>query len=156
MKILVSEDGYKQYLDLVKEIDLKLDNISLDQSEGFKSTGDGWHDNFAFEEAAREEIRLSKLYSDLVKNKEFIEVINDKYHKNKVNINDVIKIRFDEDDYEIIKLTGKYMPDNMADIQEVTLNSEIGKNIYNKKIGSKVNYFVNENKISFEIVERIN
>ena len=67
-----------------------------------------------------------------------------------INIGDVLKleIKYDFDDSEItiIRLTGKYLPDTNANIQEISLNSPIGRAIYMKNIYDKNIYYMINNK----------
>ena len=82
------------------------------------------------------------------------------YEDNKVNINDIIKIRImysvDDIEEELIKLTGKYIPNTEAKIQEISLNSPLGKAIYMKDIGSFTSYVVGDKEIKVEIISKCN
>ena len=53
----------------------------------------------------------------------------------------------------IIKLTGKYLPDDNKN--EVSLNSPIGKALYRSKIGTTISYEVNSKKIKVYIIRKV-
>ena len=101
--------------------------------------------------------KLEKMYSEQNK----LEIIDMPiYEDNKVNINDIIKIRImysvDDIEEELIKLTGKYIPNTEAKIQEISLNSPLGKAIYMKDIGSFTSYVVGDKEIKVEIISKCN
>ena len=95
--------------------------------------------------------------------KSFIKVITIQTLKNElINIGDVLvlEIKYADDDIEKvkIKLTGNYSPNTNSDneIQEITLNSPLGKAIYQKNINDKdINYVVQNRKIEIKVIEKI-
>ncbi|MBP3635178.1 MAG: GreA/GreB family elongation factor [Bacilli bacterium] len=159
-EILVTEEGYKQFYE--KFEDLK--NSSLTNANTLSKAyndyvGDGWHDNPAYEEAMRVNRMIDNNIKTMLEQSKKLKVINDTYDENLVNINDIVKIEFiySEDDIEneIIKLTGKFIPNEELDICEITLNSPIGKAIYKKKIGDICSYDVANKKMKIRIIERV-
>ncbi len=161
-KILVDKDGYKQFYQEIERIKKELTNNAFKGGEAYKDAiGDGWHDNFAFESAMAEErkirAKLEKMYSEQSK-LEIVDVSG--YDDNKVNINDIVKISIiysvGDIEEEIVKLTGKYIPDTDAKIQEISLNSPLGKAIYMKDIGSFTSYVVSDKEIKVEIISKYN
>ncbi len=161
-KILVDKDGYKQFYQEIERIKEELTNNASKGGEAYKDAiGDGWHDNFAFESAMAEErkirTKLEKMYSEQSK----LEIVAAPgYDDNKVNINDIIKIRiiYSDDDIEeeMVKLTGKYIPNTDAEIQEISLNSPLSKAIYMKEINSFTSYVVGDKEIKVEIISKCN
>ena len=78
-EILVDENGYKQFFKELKRLeDLSRSNSTLG-SEAYKdAVGDGWHDNFAFEESMRESRTIAKKIDDLLSKKQYLKIVNDK------------------------------------------------------------------------------
>ena len=161
-KILVDIEGYKQFYQEIERIKEELTNNASKGGEAYKDAiGDGWHDNFAFESAMAEErkirAKLEKMYSEQSK-LEIVDVSG--YDDNKVNINDIVKIRIiysvGDIEEEIVKLTGKYIPDTGIKIQEISLNSPLGKAIYMKDIGSFTFYVVGDKEFKVEIMSKCN
>ena len=144
--ILVDTDGFNQYYEELNRLkDISLSIASIGSESYVDAVGDGWHDNFAFEDTMRE----SRKIVDKKSNSDDI-----------IDIGDIIKIKviYDIDDIEeyTIKLTGKYMIDNNAKIKEVSLNSPIGRSIYLKNINDNdTHYYVNDKKISIKIINKI-
>ena len=164
-EILVDKNGYQQYLDKIEELkQLSIDNLSTGTQAYNEAVGDGWHDNFAFEQTMIEDRNITAKINNLLKKKSQIKIVaDDKLKKELINIGDVLilEIKYAEDDIERvkIKLTGNYYPNTnpYEDIEEITLNSPLGKAIYKKNINDKdINYVVQNRKIEIKVIERIN
>lgn len=160
-EILVSKDGYEQFfLELEKLKDSITSNALISTEACNDAVGDGWHDNFAYDEAMRQERFIVNRINNMINDIPFFKIIDDVYDNNKVNINDVIEvlIRYSEDDEEkeILKLTGNYsICNDDSSIREISLNSPIGNAIYKQNIGANVSYNVRNNKIEVSILGRI-
>ena len=160
-EILVDEEGYNQFIEELEKLkELSIDN-GMVGSEAYESAvGDGWHDNFSFEQNMRESRTIAKMIDKMLDDKNKLKKIKvPKYEEDCINIGDTIKlsIKYDVDDIETetIKLTGKYIPNTKGKIPEITLNSPLGKAIYLKKITDKnIYYYVNDNKIEIEIIKK--
>lgn len=78
---------------------------------------------------------------------------------NKVNIGDVVEIEFiyanGHSDIDKFKLTGNWKSRELKDYQEITLNSPLGKAIYNMKIGNTTTYKVNNKEITIKILKKL-
>lgn len=156
--ILLDENGYNQYLEelnKLKEISIKNSTIG---SESYKdAVGDGWHDNFAFEETMRESRLISNRINKMIQEQEKISIVKRNNISNDIiDIGDIltIKVIYSEEDTETlnIKLTGKYLP--KKDSNEITLNSPIGKAIYQKNINDNIYYLVNDKKIIIKVIDK--
>lgn len=70
----------------------------------------------------------------------------------KIELNDIVKIKFLDDDYEaLIKLVSNNS--NNMDILEVEINTPLGLAIYGKKVDDVVEYDVNKEKLKIKIEE---
>lgn len=160
--ILVDTDGFNQYyeeLNRLKELSLSIASIG---SESYAdAVGDGWHDNFAFEDAMRESRKIASRINKILEDEKYLKIVDKKSTSDDIiDIGDILTIRvtYDIDDIEeyTIKLTGKYMIDNNANIEEISLNSPIGRSIYLKNINdNNISYYVNDKKISIKIINKI-
>lgn len=155
--ILVDEEGYIQFQEELEKMKLLSMTIASKGSEEYENAvGDGWHDNFAFEESMRESRMVAQKINKMMADKKRLKVITKQtFNYNVVNIGDILKIKFNDDEIEIVKLTGKYIP-NENDINEISLNSPLGRAIYKKKIGTINEYEVNDKIIRVEIIKKIN
>lgn len=159
-EILVDINGYNQFfqeLDRLQEISRQ--NSALGSEVYQNAVGDGWHDNFAFEESMRESRMIAKRIDDLLEKKEKLQIINDLDKKVElVNLGDTVdvEIRYSDDDIEreIITLTGNYIPNTNNKLNEITLNSPIGKAIFKAKIGTSVSYYVEDNEIFITLISK--
>lgn len=160
-EILVDEEGYNQFLNELEKAKEKWIDITRQGGEACKdAVGDGWHDNFAYEDAMREERKMFSIIKKMTEEQKHLKKISkpEKLSKNKVNINDLINIKviYDDCDEEeiVVKLTGKYISEDQDDIEEITLNSPLGKAIYLKKIPSNVFYYVDDKQIQVQIISK--
>lgn len=159
-EILVDKNGYKQFYDEIEKLKaLSTSNATLGSEVYKDAVGDGWHDNFAFEESMRESRSIAKKIDDMLAKQQYLKIIDDKNKEiNLVNIGDTVKIeiRYATEDIEneIITLTGKYIPNN--EINEISLNSPLGKALFKAKIGTSTSYFVGNSEIFIKILSKIN
>ena len=151
-KIYLDKLGYENYLksleDIKKEIDDNAKLMSLYVSDD--AYGDGWHDNFAYEDAMRKEAELFQKYN---KKKSMLKdiVIVDKKSNGTVSLNMKVELLFiDDDTVEKYILTGDI--NSNIDDNSITLNSPLGSAIYGKKVGDKVSYKVGDNTYNVEIL----
>lgn len=159
--ILVDTDGFNQYyeeLNRLKELSLSIASIG---SESYAdAVGDGWHDNFAFEDTMRESRKIASRINKILEDEKYLKIVDKKSTSDDIiDIGDIltIKVIYDIDDIEeyTIKLTGKYKIDNNAKIKEISLNSPIGRSIYLKNINdNNISYYVNDKKISIKIINK--
>ena len=151
--VLVDTEGFNQYYEELNRLkDISLSIASIGSESYADAVGDGWHDNFAFEDTMRESRKIASRINKIVDKKSNSDDI--------IDIGDILKIKviYDIDDIEeyTIKLTGKYMIDNNAKIKEISLNSPIGRSIYLKSINDNdICYYVNDKKIGIKIINKI-
>ena len=102
---------------------------------------------------------LQKRLEQMLMQKKKIEIIESTtFDQDLVNIGDIIQLEFKYDDgdteVEEVRLTGYWKVSSNDSIQEVSLNSPLGRAIYLQKIGSMVNYSVNDQKIFIQILSK--
>ena len=159
--ILVDTDGFNQYYEELNRLkDLSLSIASIGSESYADAVGDGWHDNFAFEDTMRESRKIASRINKMLEDEKYLKIVDKKSTSDDIiDIGDILKIKviYDIDDIEeyTIKLTGKYMIDNNAKIKEISLNSPIGRSIYLKNINDDIGYYVNDKKISIKIINKI-
>lgn len=160
-KIYLTTEGVEEYKNEIELLKDKLSKINTEKSIAYSGAiGDGWHDNFAYEDAKRQEDKIVAQINSLISDSNYIEIVNDdEYYDNKVNINDIIELKFKYEDGSIdidkFKLTGNWKSKDCDDYQEITLNSPLGKAIYMKELKSKVEYTVNDKLIVVDILKKI-
>ena len=145
-EVLVDHIGYKQYYEELKRLkDLSLTIASVGSASYADAVGDGWHDNFAFEDSMRESRKIASRIDRMMEDEKHLKIVERK------------NIFYDIDDIEeyTIKLTGKYIPDNNSKVKEISLNSPIGRSIYLKNINDDIYYYVNNKKINIKVKKRL-
>ena len=159
--VLVDIDGFNQYYEELNRLkDISLSIASIGSESYADAVGDGWHDNFAFEDTMRESRKIASRINKMLEDEKYLKIVDKKSNSDDIiDIGDILKIKviYDIDDIEeyIVKLTGKYMIDNNAKIKEISLNSPIGRSIYLKNINDDIGYYVNDKKISIKIINKI-
>ena len=160
--VLVDTDGFNQYYEELNRLkDLSLSIASIGSESYADAVGDGWHDNFAFEDTMRESRKIASRINKMLEDEKYLKIVDRKRTSDDIiDIGDILKIKviYDIDDIEeyTIKLIGKYIIDNNAKIKEVSLNSPIGRSIYLKNINDNdTHYYVNDKKIGIKIIKRI-
>ena len=159
--ILVDTDGFNQYYEELNRLkDISLSIASIGSESYADAVGDGWNDNFAFEDTMRESRKIASRINKMLEDEKYLKIVDKKSNSDDIiDIGDILKIKviYDIDDIEeyTIKLTGKYMIDNNVKIKEVSLNSPIGRSIYLKNINDDIGYYVNDKKISIKIINKI-
>lgn len=160
--VLVDTDGFNQYYEELNRLkDISLSIASIGSESYADAVGDGWHDNFAFEDTMRESRKIASRINKMLEDEKYLKIVDKKSNFDDIiDIGDILKIKviYDIDDIEeyTVKLTGKYMIDNNAKIKEISLNSPIGRSIYLKNINDDdIGYYVNDKKISIKIINKI-
>ncbi len=160
--VLVDTEGFNQYYEELNRLkDISLSIASIGSESYADAVGDGWHDNFAFEDTMRESRKIASRINKMLDDEKYLKIVDRKRTSDDIiDIGDILKIKviYDIDDIEeyTIKLTGKYMIDNNAKIKEISLNSPIGRSIYLKSINDNdICYYVNDKKISIKIINKI-
>ena len=159
--VLVDIDGFNQYYEELNRLkDISLSIASIGSESYADAVGDGWHDNFAFEDTMRESRKIASRINKMLEDEKYLKIVDKKSNSDDIiDVGDILKIKviYDIDDIEeyTIKLTGKYMIDNNAKIKEVSLNSPIGRSIYLKNINDNdIGYYVNDIRISIKIIRK--
>ena len=159
--VLVDMDGFNQYYEELNRLkDISLSIASIGSESYADAVGDGWHDNFAFEDTMRESRKIASRINKMLEDEKYLKMVDKISHSDDIiDVGDILKIKviYDIDDIEeyTVKLTGKYMIDNNAKIKEISLNSPIGRSIYLKNINDDISYYVNDKKISIKIINKI-
>lgn len=157
-KIYLDQAGYEQYLEEIKQLKEKLNRNGQHKSDAYKSAiGDGWHDNFEFEDAKREEYKIMCELRDRIAGLSRIVIIDKKQDSEIVDVDDfvVISMSFNgrEPKEKTIKLIALPNPNLYAEISEISINSPLGKTIYQQEIGFKGSYAVNGNTVCVEVIK---
>ena len=151
--ILVDESGYKQFIDQLEKLKKESLNNASEGKEAYDiAVGDGWHDNFGFEDSMEKSRMLSNKIDTLYEKKKHLKIVNNEGLKdNEVKIGDLVKLEFlDSNMTEVLRLTGNYI----VDTDDISLNSPLGKELFKAKIGSTIKYVVNDITHEVKIISK--
>lgn len=135
----------------------ELKELGKYKGSAYEQEGDGFHDNFAFEQAEIKERGLLREITDLQLKLDEAEIIDVEEEASNANGKVVIgskvtvKLEFDgEEEEETYTITGGYgnMLKNIVSIQ-----SPLGQCLINKTVGFEGSYTVNGNVTVVKIVE---
>ncbi len=121
-----------------------------------QADGDGWHDNFAYELACRDEKvcyeQIAQL-KDMINNATIIEV--DENSKDKVLVGSIVELEIDYGAGDVERLTGELvsLSNNLFDGSEITLNSPIGKAILERSKGDIIKCKLHDSQIQITIID---
>lgn len=157
-KIYLDKKGYEKYLKGIEALKAKLAEVNAGRRDAFDAgAGDGW-DSPEFEEIERQERmvmgELQHRYEELTR-----IVIVEKHNEDEIiDIGDtlVTDMIYSADDSEELIFTLVGTDGNMhSEIQEVSINSPLGKSVYKKKIGDTCTYSVNGRQFSVLLKDKI-
>lgn len=159
-KIKLNQNGYEDYLREIEKKEKELADLRMYKGKDAIYQGDNWHDNPTLYQAELQEMALMKEIAEMKQKLNNIEIVQNIGDDSLVDIGDVVKIDmiFSENDREeqIFKLVGTSPNfDLNAEIQEISINSPVGKAMYHKKIGDVANYKVNDRTFTIQIKEKV-
>lgn len=141
-KLYLDQKGYQDYLDEIEKWKEQLNHNSTKRAKSYQdAVGDGWHDNFDFEVSIREEYKILGMLDKLQKELEKIVIIKPITNEEQIGINQYVTVRLlfmDEAEELGFKLVASFNPKE----DEISINSPMGRAIYEKKVGDKVSYQV--------------
>lgn len=157
-EVRLTSEGYEKLKEELLELKKRYDENELAMSQSFQSAaGDGAHDNGEFEALQKEEKLLVAQMNQLSRRMEMANIIDiPTLSDEQVNINDRVLLRmtYSADDIEEgeYKLVGT---DGNSQINEISINSPIGKAIFQRKIGEESPFRVKEATYKVKILEKI-
>lgn len=154
-KIYLDSAGYEKYLQEIESLKEKIQKNACDMSlyASDDAYGDGWHDNFAYEEAMRKERMLFFELNQKLQGLNHIQILDQEVTNDFVCIGTYVEILFDgEDDTEVYQITGSTSSDLEGEIPLITITSPLGKAIYRKRIGEKFQYEIGNERLQGTIL----
>lgn len=160
--IRLSKQGYDEYIAKIQDLRNQLDSNAKYKTEAFNSAvGDGWHDNFEYEEASRKEKMILAEIKNMVSNLDNIVIVNEKENSDEIDLGDYVCFyqlddseTMDGKEMDIMKLVAGYNIDIFAEIPELSIDSPAGNALYNCKIGDSSSFEVNGKK--FVVIPKFN
>ena len=74
--VLVDTDGFNQYYEELNRLkDISLSIASIGSESYVDAVGDGWHDNFAFEDTMRESRKIASRINKMLEDEKYLKKI---------------------------------------------------------------------------------
>lgn len=155
---LMTPEGYKKLLEEKRKYERKLAEIRRGKAQAYETGGDGWHDNYAFEEIER----LEKLYTahlaEFQRQLRGVRVLTEfellsNAQKDEINIGSLIKIKCPDGKTRVIKIVGAGESDPKRG--EIAYNTPLGKAIMGKRAGETISFMIEGKTIKIQIIELI-
>lgn len=158
-KIYMDQESYDRFIAQIEETKLRLKKVNAGRKNAFEAgAGDGW-DSPEFEEIERAE---NMLLGELQRNSDILSriVIIEKHNnENIIDIGDTLQVDMEYAPgdsepliFRLVGMTGSIK----SEIEEVSINSPLGKAVYKKKVGDNCSYEVNGMTINATITEKFN
>lgn len=157
--IFLDEEGYEKFCEEIKNLSLKYNKVLSSKCEGQSFNCDNDINMDASYMDKEREARL--IYSEIqYKTKQLQKVVIIQKHNDEelVDINDVVTLNItgaEEQRDLIVRLVASF-PELDAEIQQISINSPLGKAIYQKHIGDKSSYTVKDKTFNITIVDKLN
>lgn len=145
-KIKMDQEGFEQYLKQIEKLEEELSQTRLYKGKTAIFQGDNWHDNPELYQTEAKERSLMQQITQMRANAQNIEIVERNYDVSIIDIGDFVTLDmiYSESNVEemFLKLVGGEA-NFRGDIPEISINSPLGKSIYQKKVGDRTSYQVN-------------
>ncbi len=155
--MLLTKEAYRQKEKELEQLKIKLQDVRKEKAlHILQSPGDDRHDNFGFEQAEIQERAVIKDINDLtieLENATIVETFEDK-SKQIVQVGDLVRLKLDYGNDDVFETEYRLQALPSSEEATVTLNSPIGKTIFQKEIGFLGECRIaNGNKVKIQILE---
>ena len=125
--VLVDTEGFNQYYEELNRLkDLSLSIASIGSESYADAVGDGWHDNFAFEDTMRESRKIASRIDKMIEDEKNLKIVDKKSTSDDIiDIGDILKIKVIYDIDEFVENVSQKKAENIQD--EILLFCETNK-----------------------------
>lgn len=145
-KIKMDQEGFEQYLKQIEKLEEELSQTRLYKGKTAIFQGDNWHDNPELYQTEARERSLMQQITQMRANAQNIEIVERNSDVSIIDIGDFVTLDmiYSESNVEemFLKLVGGEA-NFRGDVPEISINSPLGKSIYQKKVGDRASYQVN-------------
>ena len=148
-------------LDEIDKLKREYNKNCLEKSEAYTiAIGDGWHDNFAFDEAIRRERMILDQIAEAEEELKHVVVLETMGDDNIIDMGDILTIGRVIDgepasDYTFQLVGTKGDPLNQ-EMPKISINSPLGECVFHKEIGYTGSYAVRDRKFEITILSKKN
>jgi len=135
----------------IEELEERLKNVLSQKGEAYQIGGDGWHDNFTFEQLIRQEEALRFQISELKAFLRKVKIIKEKVGGKTVRVGSRVILLFDDGkqlEYKIVGLMQSNPKKNY-----ISYESPLGAAILGAKQGEKRKFITNNKQKSVKVLD---
>lgn len=136
----------------ISDILSKIRSLKKEKKLSVEQTSETWHDNFMFEDSARQINMYVNQLEDLIKLKENIKIVEQPKNKNKIGIGSIVIVKDENEKMKTFKI-GSYMVFDKSDKNIISYKSPIANVLLKSKIGKIVKLKIKDKQKTFEILE---
>lgn len=150
-KNYVTKKGYAEYVKLLKDKEAEYQEHLKGRSDYGINTSDNCR---SVDFDTKTNILLCEI-ADIKQTIFNLQIIEESFDTNVINIDDVVTVRLEGEEPEKVKLVGG-VPDISREggIICITINSPLGNALYKKQVGDVVSYIVKQNQFNVEILAK--
>ena len=144
-----TKEGFEEAKRRLAQFEEKLAEAQKEKGEAAYG-GDTWHDNFAFEEASRQEDMLQRSIFELKARMAKAQLVETPKNSTVVQIGSKVEIQFGDGSVELYTLLDSVSANPSKGI--ISYNSPLGSAIIGSKLGEEKNFKVGENMHRVKII----
>lgn len=134
--VKVTQNGYKKLVARKLELFSKLKETQGKKGEAAENGGDGWHDNFSFEQLCHQEMMDNQRIADISKHISRVELVEDPINDEFLQIGHVASLEFDDGEEREYEIAGFGESDLGATPQKIEYLAPIVRNFVGKEVNT--------------------
>jgi transcription elongation factor GreA len=148
---VITKEGLEEARKKLRELEERLKNVLSQKGEAYQIGGDGWHDNFTFEQLIQQEEALRFQISELKAFLRKAKIIKERVGSKTVRVGSRVILLFDDGkqlEYKIVGLMQSNPKKNY-----ISYESPLGAAILGAKQGEKRKFTTGKEKKIVEVLE---
>ena len=152
-KYLITKKGVKILEEEIEKVKNDFLELLKTKRDAYYNQGDTWHDNSAFEEISREEVRLGKMIESLCEKLVNTEIIEENLiDKSVVNIGSIVSLSDGKKNKYKFQICGFRETDINSEPKKIEYLSSLVKGFIGKKVGHKEIVKIRNIPIELELI----
>jgi transcription elongation factor GreA len=148
---IITKEGLEEARKKLKELEERLRNVLSQKGEAYQIGGDGWHDNFTFEQLIRQEEALRFQISELKAFLRKAKIIKERVSGKRVGIGSAVTLLFDDGKQLEYKIVGLMQSNPQKNY--ISYESPLGAAILGAKQGEKRKFIAGGKQKSAKVMD---
>lgn len=152
MSYLLTPAGFEKLKKEIKEVKAELGKITVLKGEAVQDTGNLWHDNFSFEEMARQELVLARRLAKLQKKLKAVKIVDErKKHGRKAVVGSTVTIEYEDGRQVRYTITDPEMTNPGKGL--ISYRSKVGEALLGSRKGDERQLQIRDKVSKFKVVK---